>query len=78
MNSRCLFLQVLLMYKGKGFCGGVIFKPTWILTASHCLENTDAKFLKVVAGTSPSTRLHVVHGVLQTILSVCVTKLLLV
>ncbi|XP_042260201.1 coagulation factor VII-like [Thunnus maccoyii] len=42
--------QVLLVYEGKGFCGGVIYKPTWILTASHCLEDTDAQFLKVVAG----------------------------
>uniref|UniRef100_A0A8C2ZG97 Coagulation factor VIIi n=1 Tax=Cyclopterus lumpus TaxID=8103 RepID=A0A8C2ZG97_CYCLU len=42
--------QVLLLYKGKGFCGGVIYKPTWILTASHCLEDADARFLKVVAG----------------------------
>ncbi|KAK2857213.1 hypothetical protein Q5P01_005948 [Channa striata] len=42
--------QVLLVYKGKGFCGGVIYKPTWILTASHCMEDTDARFLKVVAG----------------------------
>ncbi|XP_068612676.1 coagulation factor VII-like [Brachionichthys hirsutus] len=42
--------QVLLVYKGKGFCGGVIYKPTWILTASHCLEDTDVQFLKVVAG----------------------------
>ncbi|XP_023122185.2 coagulation factor VII [Amphiprion ocellaris] len=42
--------QVLLRYKGKGFCGGMILKPTWILTASHCLENTELQFLKVVAG----------------------------
>uniref|UniRef100_UPI0037E99BB9 uncharacterized protein n=1 Tax=Semicossyphus pulcher TaxID=241346 RepID=UPI0037E99BB9 len=42
--------QVLLVYKGKGFCGGVIYKPTWILTASHCLEDTEAQFLQVVAG----------------------------
>ncbi|XP_061572212.1 coagulation factor VII [Cololabis saira] len=42
--------QVLLVYKGKGFCGGVIYKPDWILTASHCLESTDKRFLKVVAG----------------------------
>ncbi|KAK9524285.1 hypothetical protein VZT92_018135 [Zoarces viviparus] len=42
--------QVLLVYKGKGFCGGVLYKPTWILTASHCLEDVDARFLKVVAG----------------------------
>uniref|UniRef100_A0A665TYN0 Coagulation factor VII-like n=1 Tax=Echeneis naucrates TaxID=173247 RepID=A0A665TYN0_ECHNA len=43
--------QVLLLDRGKGFCGGVIFKPTWIITASHCMENTDTRFLKVVAGT---------------------------
>ncbi|XP_029610826.1 coagulation factor X-like [Salmo trutta] len=36
--------------KWKGFCGGVIYKPTWILTASHCLENIKAQQLKVVAG----------------------------
>ena len=46
--------KVLLVYKGKGFCGGVIFKPSWILTASHCLENSDSRFLKVVAGTNTS------------------------
>ncbi|TDG95919.1 hypothetical protein EPR50_G00243920 [Perca flavescens] len=42
--------QVLLVYKDKGFCGGVIYTPTWIITASHCLEDTEARFLKVVAG----------------------------
>ncbi|XP_061780149.1 coagulation factor VII-like isoform X2 [Nerophis lumbriciformis] len=42
--------QVLLLYKGKGFCGGVILKPTWILTASHCMEDTDVRFLSIVAG----------------------------
>lgn len=39
------------MYKDKGFCGGVIYKPMWILTASHCMEKIDVQFLKVVAGT---------------------------
>ncbi|KAM6957989.1 uncharacterized protein LKV04_022125 [Tautogolabrus adspersus] len=42
--------QVLLVYQGKGFCGGVILNPTWILTASHCLEDTEVQFLQVVAG----------------------------
>ncbi|XP_067261306.1 coagulation factor VII [Chanodichthys erythropterus] len=42
--------QVLLKYGDKGFCGGVIYKPTWILTAAHCLEKIDVKFLKIVAG----------------------------
>lgn len=43
-------LQILLVYKGKGFCGGVIYKPTWVLTASHCMEDIDVQFLTVVAG----------------------------
>uniref|UniRef100_A0A672YQ35 Coagulation factor VII n=1 Tax=Sphaeramia orbicularis TaxID=375764 RepID=A0A672YQ35_9TELE len=37
--------QVLLLYKGKGFCGGVLFRPWWVLTASHCLENMDVQTL---------------------------------
>ncbi|KAM8871559.1 coagulation factor VII-like [Synchiropus picturatus] len=42
--------QVLLVYKGKGFCGGIIIHPNWILTAAHCLEDADINFLTVVAG----------------------------
>ncbi|KAJ8253250.1 hypothetical protein GJAV_G00210730 [Gymnothorax javanicus] len=42
--------QVLLVYADKGFCGGVIYTATWILTATHCLENLDVRHLKVVAG----------------------------
>lgn len=42
--------QVLLMTKGKGFCGGVFYKPTWILTASHCVVKLAAEALTVVAG----------------------------
>ncbi|KAI5629548.1 coagulation factor VII precursor, partial [Silurus asotus] len=42
--------QVLLKYGQKNFCGGVIYKPTWIITASHCLEKLAVKFLKIVAG----------------------------
>ncbi|KAL4636285.1 hypothetical protein GN956_G13824 [Arapaima gigas] len=42
--------QILLKYRDKGFCGGVIYKPLWVLTASHCLENVDVKHLKIVAG----------------------------
>ncbi|KAM8905365.1 coagulation factor VII [Spinachia spinachia] len=42
--------QVLLLLKGKALCGGVIYKPTWILTASHCMEDVEVRFLEVVAG----------------------------
>ncbi|XP_059409426.1 coagulation factor VII-like [Carassius carassius] len=42
--------QVLLKYGQKGFCGGVIYKPTWILTAAHCLEKLNVRFLNIVAG----------------------------
>lgn len=51
MHNILFLLKVLLMYKGKGFCGGVIYKPMWILTASHCMEKINVQFLKVVAGT---------------------------
>ncbi|XP_056157546.1 uncharacterized protein LOC130131795 [Lampris incognitus] len=42
--------QVLLVYKDKGFCGGMIYKPTWVITASHCVEDTRVRYLQVVAG----------------------------
>ncbi|KAJ8004050.1 hypothetical protein DPEC_G00154770 [Dallia pectoralis] len=42
--------QVLLVRNNQGFCGGVIYKPTWILTASHCLEKIQAQQIQVVAG----------------------------
>ncbi len=47
----CADGQVLLKYGQKGFCGGAIYKPTWILTAAHCLEKLNVRFLKIVAGT---------------------------
>lgn len=45
--------QVLLVYGQRAFCGGVIYTPTWILTAAHCLENLQLKHLKIIAGTMP-------------------------
>lgn len=61
-GTAAICLQVLLVYKGKGFCGGVIYKPTWVLTASHCMEDIDIQFLTVVAGihftSSPTDSLN--------------------
>ncbi|KAJ3584672.1 hypothetical protein NHX12_015167 [Muraenolepis orangiensis] len=43
--------QVLLTTRGKGFCGGIIIRPLWVLTASHCLEDIQAHNLQVLEGT---------------------------
>ncbi|XP_060716216.1 coagulation factor VIIi [Tachysurus vachellii] len=42
--------QVLLKYKGESHCGGVLVDTNWILTAGHCVNKTDVKYMKVVAG----------------------------
>ncbi|XP_010884451.4 coagulation factor VII-like [Esox lucius] len=56
--------QVLLVSNKKGFCGGVIYKPTWILTASHCLVNIKAQQFQVVAGEHDT---EIEEGTEQTI-----------
>jgi hypothetical protein len=32
------------------FCGGSIISDQWILTAGHCLDNLDIKYIRVVTG----------------------------
>lgn len=43
-------MQVLLKYDGESLCGGVLVDTNWILTAGHCVNKTDVKYMKVVAG----------------------------
>jgi secreted trypsin-like serine protease len=34
------------------FCGGTVYSDSWIVTAAHCVEDTAARDLVVVAGTN--------------------------
>lgn len=34
------------------FCGGSVYSEKWIITASHCMENTDPSQVIVTAGTN--------------------------
>src|SRR5262249_44905134 len=38
--------SVALYYRGKPFCGGVVFQDRYILTAAHCLTNGRGKIAK--------------------------------
>ena len=38
--------SVALYYRGKPFCGGVVFQDRYILTAGHCLSNGRGKIVK--------------------------------
>jgi secreted trypsin-like serine protease len=38
--------SVALYYRGKPFCGGVVFQDRYILTAAHCLTNGRGKIVK--------------------------------
>jgi secreted trypsin-like serine protease len=38
--------SVALYYRGKPFCGGVVFQDHYILTAAHCLTNGRGKIAK--------------------------------
>ncbi|MCJ8747852.1 hypothetical protein PDJAM_G00158170 [Pangasius djambal] len=55
--------QVLLKYDGESLCGGVLVDAHWILTAGHCVDKKDIKYLKVIAGDH---NIDVVDGTEQT------------
>lgn len=43
--------QISLRRKGGHICGGTIIGPSWIVTASHCVDRIqDPKVYTVVAG----------------------------
>jgi secreted trypsin-like serine protease len=43
--------SVALYYRGKPFCGGVVFQDRYVLTAGHCLSNGRGKIVKI-SGTN--------------------------
>src|SRR5438552_7249052 len=49
---------------GFHFCGGSIIDANWVLTAQHCMEDTTASSLRVIAGV---TKLSTVSSRGQTV-----------
>lgn len=44
--------QISLRYRGRHFCGGSIYSPNIIVTATHCVDDEDTTDITVVAGVT--------------------------